>query len=129
MGATPRAINQGGIVKTRVAIVSLTGLLGWAALAGPAAAAPLGAGLTTFPATCNGVGVTVTTGGGGGAGFWLGDQHYLLLSVDATAGPGMTFHKDYGNRTGLQGTQINCTATIEEPEGTVTVVVTAVAAP
>jgi hypothetical protein len=41
----------------------------------------------------------------------------------------MTFHKDYGNRTGQQGTQINCTAIIEEPEGTVTVVVTAVAAP
>jgi hypothetical protein len=114
-------------VKTRLAIVSLTGLLGWTALAGPADAAPLGAGLETFPATCEELGdVTVTTGGG--ASFWLGDQHYLLTSVQATAPGGMTFEKFYGNRTGL-GNEINCTATIEEPEGLVTVVVTAVAVP
>jgi hypothetical protein len=71
----------------------------------------------------------VTTGQGGGAGFWLGDQHYLLTTLDATAGPGMTFHKDYGSRTGLQDTQINCTGTIEDPEGSFTFVVTAVAVP
>jgi hypothetical protein len=109
-----------------MAIVSLTGLLGWAALASPAAAAPPGAGLETLTATCDGQSVTVTTSGG--ASFWLGDQHYLLTSIQGTAPGGMTFEKSYGNRTGL-GNEINCTATIEEPEGTVTVVVTAVAVP
>jgi hypothetical protein len=115
-------------VKTRVVIVSLTALLGWAALAGPAAAAPPGAGLDTLTATCGGQEVTVTVTSGDGASFWLGDQHYALLSIDATAGPG-TFHKDFGHKTGLQGTQIKCTATIEEPEGLVTLDVTAVAVP
>jgi hypothetical protein len=103
-------------------------LLRLAALANPAAAAPPGAGLDTFPATCGGQPVTVTTGSGGGASFWLGDQHYLLTSIDAAAGPG-TFHKDFGHRTGLQGTEIQCTATIVEPEGLVTIDVTAVAVP
>jgi hypothetical protein len=102
-------------------------------LAGPAAAAPPGAGLQSFPATCDGQPVTVTVGGQGGgagvaAGFWLGDQHYVLTTLDATAGP-ETFHKDYGKRTGLQDTQITCTGTIEEPEGLVRFVVTAVAVP
>jgi hypothetical protein len=128
-GAAPRAISQGGIMKQKVAIVSSSALLGLAAFASPAAAAPLGAGLVTFPATCGGSAVTVTTTSGGGAGFWLGDQHYLLTSIDATAGPGMTFHKDYGHRTGLQGSEIQCTGTLEEPEGTITFEVSAVAVP
>jgi len=114
-------------MKARVAIVASSALLGLAAFATPAAAAPPGAGLDTFPAMCGDSPVTVTAGGG--ASFWLDDQHYLLTSIDATAGPGMTFHKDYGQRTGLQGTQIQCTATIEEPEGLITVEVTAVAVP
>jgi hypothetical protein len=41
----------------------------------------------------------------------------------------MTFEKLHGNGTGLQGTEINSTAAIEEPEGTVMVVVMAVAVP
>jgi hypothetical protein len=113
-------------MKARAAIISSSALLGLTAFAAPAAAAPPGAGLDTFTATCGGVPVTVTTGGG--ASFWLGDQHYLLTSIDATSGPG-TFHKDYGQRTGKQGTEIQCTAIIEEPEGLVTVNVTAVAVP
>ena len=114
-------------MKIRAAIVTLSALFGLTALATPASAAPPGVGLDSFPATCGGELVTVTTGGG--AGFWLGDQHYLLTTVDATAGPGQTFHKDYGHRTGLQGTEIQCTATLVEPEGLVTVNVTAVAVP
>jgi hypothetical protein len=114
--------------KARLAIVSSSALLGLAAFASPAAAAPPGAGLDSFPATCDGQEVTVTTGGGG-ASFWLGDQHYLLTSVFATGGQG-TFQKDYGQRTGLQGTEIQCTATIVDPEaGPITFDVTAVAVP
>src|SRR5215212_7657704 len=101
-------------MKARVAIVSSTALLGLAAFPSPAAAAPPGAGFDTFPATCGGAAVTVTAANGDGASFWIGDQHYLLTSIDATAGPGM-FHKDFGHRTGLQGTEIQCTAIIEEP--------------
>jgi hypothetical protein len=114
-------------VKTRLAIVSLTGLLGWAAFAGPAAAAPPGAGLGTLTANCGGQDVTVTVPGDG-ASFWIGDQHYALLSIDATSGPG-TFHKDYGNKTGLQGTQINCTGSFVEDGELVMFDVTAVAVP
>jgi hypothetical protein len=112
-------------MKRKVAIVSTTALLGLTAFAAPAAAAPPGAGLDTFPATCDGQPVTVTSNNGGGASFWLGDQHYLLTSIDV---PGL-FHKDFGHRTGLQDTQIQCTATLDEPEGTVTINVTAVAVP
>jgi hypothetical protein len=39
------------------------------------------------------------------------------------------FHKDFGHRTGLQYTQIQCTATTQEPEGPITINVTAVAVP
>ena len=118
-------------MKRKVAIVSTTALLGLTAFAAPAAAAPPGAGLDTlFPATCEGLGeVTVTAANGGGASFWLGDQHYLLTSIHATAGPGIEFSKDYGHRTGLQGTEIQCTAVIVEPEGLITIDVTAVAVP
>jgi len=86
-------------------------------------------GFDTFPATCDGQPVTVTAANGSGASFWLGDQHYLLTSIHATDGPGIEFAKDYGHRTGLQDTQIQCTATIEEPEGLITIDVTAVAVP
>src|SRR4029453_10638837 len=112
-------------MKRKVAIVSSSVLLGLTAFAAPAAAAPPGAGLDTFPATCGGLPVTGTSNNGGGASFWLGDQQYLLTSIDV---PGL-FHKDFGQRTGLQDTQIQCTATLDEPEGTVTVNVTAVAVP
>jgi hypothetical protein len=64
--AAPCAISQGGTMKARVAIVSSTALLGLAAFASPAAAAPPGAGLDTFPATCGGAAVTVTAGNGDG---------------------------------------------------------------
>jgi hypothetical protein len=113
-------------MKARVAIVSSSALLGLTVFAAPAAAAP--PGLSTFPATCDGQAVTVTGGTGNGASFWLGDQHYLLTSIDATAGPG-TFHKDYGHRTGLQGAEIQCTAVIVEPERSITIDVTAVTVP
>ena len=117
-------------MKARLAIVSTTALLGLAAFAGPAAAAPPGAGFDTFPATCEGLGeVTVTAANGSGASFWLADQHYLLTSIHASAGPGITFDRVWGNRTGLQGTEIQCTATIVEPEGPITIDVTAVAVP
>ena len=113
-------------MKQKVAFIASSAVLGLAAFASPAAAAP--PGLDTFPATCSGQPVTVTAGNGDGASFWIGDQHYLLTSIDATAGPGM-FHKDFGHRTGLQGTEIQCTATIQEPEGPITINVTAVAVP
>ena len=116
-------------MKARLAIVSSSALLGLAAFAGPAAAAPPGEGFDTFPATCDGHPVTVTAANGSGASFWLGDQHYLLTSIHATAGPGIEFSKDYGHRTGLKGTEIQCTAVIEEPEGLITINVTAVAVP
>ena len=122
----------GGSMKIRAAIVSFSALFGVTALATPASAAPPGVGLDTFPATCNGQPVIVTTGNGGGAGFWLNDQHYVLTTLDATfeteQGP-MTFHKDYGHRTGLTDSTITCTATIVEPEGTGFFTVTAVAVP
>jgi hypothetical protein len=114
--------------KARLAIVSSSALLGLAAFASPAAAAPPGSGLGSFPATCDGQEVTVTTGNGSGASFWLDDQHYLLTSIVATSGPG-TFEKDYGNRTGLLDTEIQCTGTIPDPEGPITFDVTAVAVP
>jgi hypothetical protein len=69
-------------VKTRAAIISMTALIGLAALAGPVGAAPPGAGLDTLPVTCEGQDVTVTVTGGN-ASFWLGDQRYVLLSIDA----------------------------------------------
>jgi hypothetical protein len=106
-------------MKQKVAIVASGALLGLAAFASPAVAAPPGAGLETFPATCGSQAVTVTASAG--ASFWMGDQHYLLTSIDV---PGM-FHKDYGHRTGLQGTEVHCTATLDG----VTVNVTAVAVP
>jgi hypothetical protein len=117
-------------MKIRAAIVFFSALFGVTALATPASAAPPGGGLETFPATCNGQPVTVTTGGG--AGFWLNDQHYVLRTLDATfeteQGP-VTFHKDYGRRTGLTDSTITCTATIVEPEMTGSFTVTAVAVP
>jgi hypothetical protein len=86
--------------------------------------------LVTFPATCDGQPVTVTTTSG--AGFWLDGQHYLLTTVDATfeteQGP-VTFDKDCGHRTGLTDSAITCTGTIVEDEGTGLFTVTAVAVP
>ena len=116
-------------MKIRAAIVSASALFGLTVLATPAYAAPPGVGLQTFPATCNGGSVTVTTGGG--AGFWLDDQHYVLTTLDVTfeteQGP-VTFHKDYGHRTGLTDS-ITCTGTIVEPDGTGFFTVTAIANP
>jgi hypothetical protein len=117
-------------MKVRAAIVSISALFGLTALATPASAAPPGGGLESFPATCNSQSFTVTTGAG--AGFWLDDQHYVLTTVDVTfeteEGP-VTFHKDYGQRTGLADNTITCTGTIVEPEGTGFFTVTAVAVP
>jgi hypothetical protein len=117
-------------MKARAAIVPSAAALALTAVAIPAYAALPGVGLDTFPATCSGQPVTVTTGGG--AAFWLNGQHYLLTSIDATfqteQGP-VTFHKDYGARTGLTDSTITCTATIVEPEGTGLFTVTAVAVP
>jgi hypothetical protein len=114
-------------MKARAALVASSALLGLTALAGPAAAQPPGAGLNTITATCNGQDVTVTIAGDG-TSFWLGDQHYLLTSLEATLG-GQEFSMNWGQKVGLQGDQIECTGTLEQPEGPVEFVVTAVAVP
>lgn len=114
-------------MRARAAFVASSALLGLTAFTAPAAAQPPGAGLNTIEATCDGVGVTVTIAGDG-ASFWLGDQHYLLTSLVATSG-GQEFSKTWGNKVGLQGDGITCTGTLQEPEGTVDFVVTAVAVP
>jgi hypothetical protein len=113
-------------MKARAAIVSSAALLAIPTFVMPAAAQPPGAGLESFPATCDGEPVTVTTGGG--AGFWLNGQHYVLTSIVATFGA-ETFTKEYGQRTGLTDSTISCEGTIVEPEGTITFDVTAVAVP
>jgi hypothetical protein len=114
-------------VKARATIISLFALLGLIVLAGPAAAAPPGAGLETIPVTCNGMPATVTASSG--ASFFIGDQHYVLTSITFTAG-GETATKTYGTRTGLAGSEITCTATLTDPvEGTVHIVATGVAVP
>lgn len=121
-------------MKVRAAIVSACALFASTAVAVPASAAPPGSGLVNFPATCDGQPepVTVTSTNGGGAGFWLDGQHYLLTTVDATfeteEGP-VTFHKDFGHRTGLSDSAITCTATIVEDGQTGSFTVTAVAVP
>jgi hypothetical protein len=90
-------------------------------------------GLESFPATCEGQTEPVRVTTGGGASFRLDGQHYLLTSIDATFVPDQgeprTFTKTYGQRTRLGGSEITCTAVIEDPEGTVTFIVTAVAVP
>ncbi len=101
-----------------------------AVLAGPATAVPQGGGLETFDVTCDGEEVTVSVSSG--ATFWLGDQHYVLTSFTGTftpeEGEPESETKTYGQRKGLAGSEITCTATFEEPgEGTFDVVVTAVA--
>lgn len=103
-------------MTARAAIISSCALLGLAAFASPAAAAPTGAGLDAFEATCEGLGaVTVTATRGASA--WMGGQHYVLTSFnDGTS----TFN--YGHRTGLQGTEIQCTATRDGVLVTATVV-------
>jgi hypothetical protein len=87
----------------------------------------------SFPATCEGQTEPVRVTTGGGASFWLDGQHYLLTSIDATFVPDQgeprTFTKTYGQRMRLGGSEITCTAVIEDPEGTVTFIVTAVAVP
>jgi hypothetical protein len=114
-------------VKARATIISLFALLALTALAGPAAAAPAGAGLETFPVTCNGTPATVTASSG--ASFFIGDQHYVLTSITFTGAHG-TVTKTYGKRTGLAGSEITCTATVTDPvEGTVNIVATGVAVP
>ncbi len=119
-------------MKARAAIVSACALFGLTALALPASAAPTGLGLVSFEGTCYGQPVTVTTTNGGGAGFWLNGAHYLLTTIDATfqTDEGLvTFHKDYGHRTGLSDSAITCTATIVEDGQTGLFTVTAVAVP
>ena len=103
-----------------------------AVLAGPAAAAPPGGGLESFEVTCDGQQVTVNVSSG--ATFWLGDQHYVLTSFTGTftpeEGEAETMTQTYGQRRGLAGSEITCTASFEEPgEGTFDVLVTAVAVP
>jgi hypothetical protein len=105
-------------MKARAAIVCSSALFALTAVAIPASAAPPGQGLETFPATCDGQPVTVTTGGG--AGFWLNGEHYVLTTLHVTFETEQgtqTFDKDYGRRTGLTDSTITCTGTIMEPEG------------
>jgi len=62
-------------MKARAAIVSASALFALTAVAAPASAAPTGLGLQSFPATCEGQPVTITTTNGGGAGFCADGQH------------------------------------------------------
>ena len=120
-------------MKARVTMISLCAATGLTALAGPAAAAPPGVGLETFPVTCDGEEVTVTVSSG--ASFWIGEQHYVLSAFTGTftpedGEPEPPFTKSYGQKTGLAGDEITCSAAFTEPgEGTFEVLVTAVAVP
>jgi hypothetical protein len=117
-------------MKAKATIVSLFALA-LTLLATPAVAAPPGGGLETIPVTCDGQEVTVTVSGG--ASFWIEDQHYVLTSFTGTFTPAEgepeTFTKTYGQKTGLAGSEITCTATFEEAEGTFEIRVSAVAVP
>lgn len=100
-------------------------------LAAPALAAPPGKGLESFPVTCDGQEVVITVSAG--SSFWVGDRHYVLTSFSATftpvEGSPETFTQNYGNKTGLSGTRIACSASFEDPNGIFEVEVTAVAVP
>lgn len=103
-----------------------------AVLAGPAATAPTGGGLETFDVTCDGQEVTISVSSG--STFWLGDQHYVLTSFTGTftpeEGEPEVITQTFGQKKGLAGSEITCTATFEEPgEGTFEVLVTALAVP
>jgi hypothetical protein len=121
-------------MKARPIMVSSFALLACTALAAPATAAPPGAGLETVPVTCDDDQTTTVTVSAG-ASFWLGEQHYVLTSFAVTftpAGGGdpEMFSKTYGQRRGLAGDEITCTATLEEPgEGTAVIVATGVPVP
>ena len=108
--------------------VALLALLSVAVFAAPAAAAPPGQGLESFPLTCDGT--TVSSG----ASFWMGDQHYVLTSFTGTftpeGGRPETFTRTFGQKTGLAGSEITCSATFVEPGvGTFAIMATGVAVP
>jgi hypothetical protein len=113
--------------------VALLALLSVAMFAAPAAAAPPGQGLESFPVDCAGTTVTATVSGG--ASFWLGDQHYVLTSFTGTftpegGGTPETFTKTYGEKAGLAGSEITCSVTFVEPgQGTFAITATGVAVP
>ena len=93
--------------------VALLALLSVAVFAAPAAAAPPGQGLESFPLTCDGT--TVSSG----ASFWMGDQHYVLTSFTGTftpeGGRPETSTRTFGQKTGLAGSEITSSATFVEP--------------
>jgi hypothetical protein len=72
-------------------------------LAVPASAAPKKG--QVFAAKCNGKPVTLLTSGG--ATFWVGDAHYVLVSLTLTFG-GESETKTYGQKRGLTQ-RIRCT--------------------
>jgi hypothetical protein len=117
------------VKKVRVALLAL---LSVAVFAAPAAAAPPGQGLESFELTCDGTTVTATTSSG--ASFWIGDQHYVLTSFTGTFTPEdgtpETFTQTFGEKTGLAGSEITCSATFVEPGvGTFAITATGVAVP
>ena len=112
--------------------VALLALLSGALFAAPAAAAPPGQGLESFPLTCDGTTVTATVSSG--ASFWIGDQHYVLTSFTGTftpeGGRPETFTRTFAQKTGLAGSEITCSATFVEPGvGTFAITATGVAVP
>jgi hypothetical protein len=116
--------------KVRVALLAL---LSVAMFAAPAAAAPPGQGLESFPVTCAGTTITVTASAG--ASFWIGNQHYVLTSLTGTftpegGGTPETFTQTYGVKAGLAGSEITCSGAFVEPgEGTFAFTATGVAVP
>lgn len=113
-------------------IVVVLALVAMLAFAAPAGAAPPGQGFVSFPVTCDGEATEVTVTQG--SAFWIGDQQYLLTSESGTftpegGEPEPLGTNTFGNKTGLAGTEITCTAVFQEPEGVFTIEVTAVAVP
>ena len=116
----------------RQVLRALLALLTVVALAAPAAAAPPGNGLEQVEGvTCNGEPAAVTASNG--ISFWIDDQQYVMTSFDLTftpdGGDPETFSQTYGQKSGLSGPAITCTATFDDPEGTVSLVVVAVPVP
>ena len=89
---------------TRRATAGLAAVVASLALAAPASAAKP----EPFTGTCEGLG-EVTVAPTSGAAFWLDDVLYLPLTFRVTQGGEIVYEKNYGPRTGLAGTTINCT--------------------
>lgn len=112
-----------------VVVLALAAMLAFAA---PAGAAPPGSGLESFTVDCGGTETEVTVSAG--SSFWIGDQHYLLTSESGTftpdgGDPEPLGTNTFGNKKGLAGTEITCSAQFVEEGGVFEIVITAVAVP